>query len=34
MVKGIIDEDKDIGQVTTYGRLKITFRVTVSQKFI
>ena len=34
MIRGIVDEDKDIGQVTTYGILKITFRVTVSSKFV
>jgi hypothetical protein len=34
IVRGVVDEDKDIGQVMTYGLLKITFRVTVSEKFV
>jgi hypothetical protein len=34
IVKGIVDQDSDIGQVMTYGILKINFRVTVSEKFV
>jgi hypothetical protein len=34
IVRGIVDEDKDIGQVTTFGILKITIRVIVSEKFV
>jgi hypothetical protein len=34
IVRGVVDEDKEIGQVMTYGLLKITFRVTVSEKFV
>ncbi len=33
VIKGIIDEDRDIGQIKVTGVLKIKFRVISSEKF-